>query len=82
MVLIDRKFIEEQLLLETFFPKVHIERDIRKKVISIGTPIKKSSMWGWGGVLICCLGNHCGTFSALKLLPAHFAIFSSHLPKV
>ncbi len=32
-VLIDRKFNEEQLLLETFFPKMHIEREIRKKVI-------------------------------------------------
>ncbi len=28
-VLIDRKFNEEQLLLETFFPKMHIERDIQ-----------------------------------------------------
>ncbi len=34
MLLIDMKFNEEQLLLETFFPKMHIERDIRKKVIS------------------------------------------------
>ncbi len=31
MVLIDRKFIDEQLLLKTFFPKMHIERGIRKK---------------------------------------------------
>ncbi len=31
MVLIDRKFNEEQVLLEIFFPKMHIERDIRKK---------------------------------------------------
>ncbi len=36
MVLIDRKFNEEQLLLEAFFPKMHIERDIRKKVNSRG----------------------------------------------
>ncbi len=36
MVLIDRKFNEEQLLLKTFFPKMHIERDIRKKIISKG----------------------------------------------
>ncbi len=34
MVLIDRKFNEEQLLLETFLPKMHIERDIRKKINS------------------------------------------------
>ncbi len=34
MDLIDRKFNEEQLLFETFFLKMHIERDIRKKVIS------------------------------------------------
>ncbi len=34
MELIDRKFNDEQVLLETFFPKMHIERDIRKKVIS------------------------------------------------
>ncbi len=33
MVLIDRKFNAEQLLLETFFPKMHIERGIRKKLI-------------------------------------------------
>ncbi len=33
-VLIDRKFInEEQLLLETFFPIMQIERDILKKQI-------------------------------------------------
>ncbi len=36
MILIDRKFNEEQLLLETFFPKMHIEQDIRKTVISKG----------------------------------------------
>ncbi len=43
-VLIDKKFNEEQLLLETFFPKMHIERDIRKKVISGGLkpPLKKA----------------------------------------
>ncbi len=33
MVLIDRKFNEERLLLETFFPKMHVEGDIRKKLI-------------------------------------------------
>ncbi len=33
MVLIDRKFNEEQLLLETFFQKMHIERDIREKLV-------------------------------------------------
>ncbi len=33
IVLIDRKFNEGQLLLETFFPKMHIEWDIRKKLI-------------------------------------------------
>ncbi len=32
MVLIDKKFNEEQLLLETFFPKMNVERDIRKKL--------------------------------------------------
>ncbi len=31
MVLIDRKVTEEQLLLETFFPKMRTEQDIRKK---------------------------------------------------
>ncbi len=34
MVLIDRKFNDEQLLLETFFLKMRTERDIRKKLIS------------------------------------------------
>ncbi len=33
MVLIGKKFNEEQLLLETFFRKMRIERDIRKKLI-------------------------------------------------
>ncbi len=33
MVLINREFNEEEVLLETFFPKMHIERDIRKKQI-------------------------------------------------
>ncbi len=75
-LLIVRKFNEEQLFLETFFPKMHIERDIHKKLIfkfiqSVKTPIKKSSRWR-GGKLICCLGYHSRTFSALKLLPAHF----------
>ncbi len=43
MVLIDRKCNEEQLLLKTFFPKMHIQRDIGKKVISrrLKHPIKK-----------------------------------------
>ncbi len=44
MVLIHRKFNEEQLLLEIFFLKMHIERDICKKVISRGfkPPMKKA----------------------------------------
>ncbi len=33
IVLIDRKFNKEQLLLETLFPKVYINRDIREKLI-------------------------------------------------
>ncbi len=37
MVRIDRKFSKEQLLLKTFLPKMHIERDIRKKQISGGS---------------------------------------------
>ncbi len=51
MVLIDRKFDEEQLLLETFFPKMHIEQDIHKKVISGGSkaPQKKGPGEGSGG---------------------------------
>ncbi len=32
-VLIDRKFNEKQLLLETFFSKMHTEQDTRKKPI-------------------------------------------------
>ncbi len=31
VALTDKKFNEEQLLLETFSPKMHIERDICKK---------------------------------------------------
>ncbi len=59
MVLIDRKFNEEQLLLETFSLKMHIERDIRKKVISkrLKPPLKKLRL-GEVRVLICCLGQH------------------------
>ncbi len=33
VVRIDKKFNEEQLLLDTFLPKMHIERDICKKLI-------------------------------------------------
>ncbi len=56
MVLIDRKFNEEQLFLETFFPKMHIERDIRKKVVSRRlNPHKKKLQVAGAGVLICCL---------------------------
>ncbi len=47
LLLIDRKFKEEQLLLETFFPKMHTERNIHKKLIfkfiqSVKTPIKEA----------------------------------------
>ncbi len=50
MVLIDRKFNEEQLLHGTFFPKMYIERDIRKKVISrmLKPPLKKGPGGGRG----------------------------------
>ncbi len=46
MVLIDKKFNEKQLLLETFFPKMYGERDIRKKlifkfVLGLKPPLKK-----------------------------------------
>ncbi len=77
MVLIDRKFNEEQLLFETFFPKMHIERDICKKVISRGvkTFILKKLQEGGAGILICYSGHHSQTFSALKLSSAHFVIF-------
>ncbi len=40
IVLIDRKFNEEQFLLETFFPKMHIERDIQ--IFKVKTSIKKA----------------------------------------
>ncbi len=71
MVLIDRKFNEEQHLLETFFPKLHIERGELKSQF-----LKKLRLGGTG-VLICCLGHHSQTFSALKLLPAHFVTLPS-----
>ncbi len=71
MVLIDRIFNEEQLLLETFFPKMHIERDIRKKVIL------KKAPGGGARVLICSLGYHSRTFSAL--FPTYFANLFPHL---
>jgi len=49
-MLIDRKFDEEQLLLETFFAKLHIERDICKKLHFGGLkpPLKKSQGGGRG----------------------------------
>ncbi len=52
-ILSDKKFNEEQLLLETFFLKMHIERDIRKKLIfkfiqSVRIPIKKLQVGGAG----------------------------------
>ncbi len=79
MVPIDRKFNEEQLLLETFFPKMHVERDICKKVISRGlNPIKKLRLRG-AGVLICCLGHH--SLNIFHTLPANFAIFIPHLSR-
>ncbi len=80
MVLIDRKFNEEQLLLETSFPKMHIERDIRQKVIPMGLepPLKKAPHGG-ARVLICCLGHH--SLNIFRNLPAHFAIFFPHLPR-
>ncbi len=83
MVLIDRKFNEEQLLPETFFPKMHIERDIREKVIfkfilRVKIAIKKKVPGGGAGVLVCCLGHHSRTFSTLNLWPAHFCNFSPH----
>ncbi len=40
-------------------------------------PLKKFQVGG-AGILICCLGHHFRTFSALKLLPAHFCNSSSH----
>ncbi len=48
MVLIDRKFNEEQLLLETFFPKMHVERYIRKKLMSmeLKSQLKKAPVGG------------------------------------
>ena len=81
MVLFNRKCNEEQLLLETFFEKLHIERDIGKKQISefiLGdytTSIKIELQVGGVGVSICCLGHHSRKFSALKLFRAHFVCF-------
>ncbi len=54
MVLIDKKFKEEQRLFETFSPKMHVERDIRKKLIfkftlGIKTSIKKKLLVGERG---------------------------------
>ncbi len=48
MVLIDRKFNKEQFLLKIFFPKMHIERAIRKKVISMGLKPHKKKFQVWG----------------------------------
>ncbi len=44
MVLIDRLFNEEQLLLKTFSTKMHFERDIRKKLIFKFIPEVKTSV--------------------------------------
>ncbi len=85
IVLIDKKFNEQILLLKTFFPKIHIEEDIHKKTNlqihsrGLRPPLKKAS-GGGAGIFICCLGHHSQTFSALKFLPAHFVFFFPHLP--
>ncbi len=84
LILIDRKFNKEQFLLETFFPKIHIERDVHKKLIfkfiqHVKTPIKSSGVGEVAVVLICCLRHRSRTFSTLKLLRAHFCnIFPSY----
>ncbi len=54
MVLVDRKFNEEQLLLETFFPKMHFERDIRKKLMSrrLKLPYNKLQVGGREAVVL------------------------------
>ncbi len=58
---------------------MNIERDICKKLISgVLKPALKKAPGGGAGDLICCLGHHSQTFSALKLLPAHFCNFSPH----
>ncbi len=80
MVLTDKKFNEEQLFLETFFFKMHIEPDIHKNVICRGLKTLLKKVLGGGvGVLICCEEHHSRTFSAL--LPAHVAMFFPVLPR-
>ncbi len=79
MVRIDRKFKEEQLLLETFFPKTHIERDIHKKVISKGLKPHKKAVGGGAGVLICCLEHY--SLNIFCTFAGSFCNFFPHLPR-
>jgi len=78
MVLIDRKFDEEQLLLETFFTKIHIERDICKQLHFEGLkpPINKIYRWGAGG-LICCLGHSFSIISRTQTFAGSMFFFFS-----
>jgi len=48
IVLIDRKFNEEELLFETFSEKMHIERDIRNSFWGVKTPLKEKPAGGRG----------------------------------
>ncbi len=79
MVLIDRDLNEEQLLLETFFPKMHIERDNRKKVIFRGLKRHKKAPGGGVGdfnmLFRTSFSNIFCTFAG------SFCIFSPHLQR-
>ncbi len=53
MVLIDRKFNEEQLLLETFLPKMlieHYKKVIFKFILGVKPPLKKRLQVGERGL--------------------------------
>ncbi len=88
MVPIDRKFNKEQLLPEIFFPKMHIERDVCKKLISGGfkLPLKKSSRWrskGFNTLFRTSFSNifHTQTFagSFCKFSPHFYLICLDYL---
>ncbi len=77
MVLIDRKFNEEQLLLKTFFPKMHIERDIRTNLGGVSNLHKKATGEGSGGFNMC-FGSSFSNIFRTETFAGSFCKFSPH----
>ncbi len=69
-------------MLETFFPKMHIERDIRKKPISgVSNPHKKKLQVGGGGFNMLFRTSFSNIFRT-HTFAASFCNFFPHLPRL